>query len=80
MARYEETVTLVDCERLGQALPASVAGWLRGPAVSELVGVVELRNPAAHSEAVTRERVEKVRSQVCGVGCEGLLVRLARAK
>ena len=46
----------------------------------EFGGVVELRDRAAHSETVTRERVEKVRAQVCGVGCEGLLVRMARSK
>ncbi|MFO7904514.1 MAG: hypothetical protein R6U98_17760, partial [Pirellulaceae bacterium] len=65
---------------LGSALPSGIAGWLRGPAVSELAGVTELRNPAAHSEAVTRERVEQVRARVCGVGCEGLLVRMAKGK
>ena len=53
-----------DARALEQALPAAVARWLR--------------NPAAHSEAVTRERVEKVRAQICGVGCEGLLVRMAK--
>jgi hypothetical protein len=41
---------------------------------------VELRNPAAHSEAVGRDRVEKLRAQVMGVGCEGVLVRVAKAK
>ena len=41
---------------------------------------MDLRNPAAHSEAVSRERVEKVRAQVMGVGCEGALVRIAKAK
>jgi hypothetical protein len=56
------------------------AGWLRGTAPSELKGLLELRNPAAHSEAVSRERVEQVRAQVMGIGCEGILVRLARAQ
>ena len=50
------------------------------PHPGELRGIVDLRNPVAHSEAVGRERVEKVRGQVRGIGCEGVLVRLARAK
>jgi hypothetical protein len=65
---------------LGTTFSHVDAGWLRGTAPSELKGLLELRNPAAHSEAVSRERVEQVRAQVMGVGCEGILVRLARAK
>jgi hypothetical protein len=65
---------------LGAAFSHADAGWLRGTAPRELRGLLELRNPAAHSEAVSRERVEQVRAQVMGVGCEGILVRLARAK
>jgi len=65
---------------LGQVFAAADAGWLRSTAPNELRGVVELRNPAAHSEAITRERAGRVRELVMGVGCEGLLVRLARIK
>jgi hypothetical protein len=75
---------LEDDDAVGRALGAAFshadAGWLRGTAPRELKGLLELRNPAAHSEAVSRERVEQVRAQVLGIGCEGILVRLARAK
>ena len=65
---------------LASAFSTADAGWLRSNAPRELRGIVDLRNPAAHSEAVSRERVEKVRAQVMGVGCEGALVRIAKAK
>ncbi len=65
---------------LGGVFSTADAGWLRSNAPRELRGIVELRNPAAHSESVSRERVEKVRGLVMGVGCEGALVRLAKAK
>ena len=65
---------------LGGAFGSADAGWLRSTAPRELRGIVDLRNPAAHSEAVGRERVEAVRAMVMGVGCEGVLVRIARAK
>lgn len=64
----------------GGVFRAEHAGWLRSNAPRELRGIVDLRNPAAHSEAVSRKRVEKVRAQVMGVGYEGALVRIARAK
>lgn len=73
------TRTFLD-RALGAAFSHADAGWLRGTAPRELKGLLELRNPAAHSEAVSRERVEQVRAQVMGIGCEGILVRLARAK
>jgi hypothetical protein len=65
---------------LGTAFSHADAGTLRGIAPREIRGLLELRNPAAHSEAVSRERVERLRALVMGVGCEGILVRLARAK
>jgi hypothetical protein len=65
---------------LGQAFPHDVAGWLRSRAPLELRGIVELRNPAAHSEVVGRDRCRRVRDGVLGIGCEGLLVRVARGK
>ncbi len=65
---------------LGSVFSAADAGWLRSGAPLELRGLLDLRNPAAHSEAIGRERAERVRSQVIGIGCEGVLVRVARAK
>jgi hypothetical protein len=65
---------------LGHAFPHDVAGWLRRRAPVELRGIVELRNPAAHSEVVDRDRCTAVREAVLGIGCEGVLVRVARGK
>jgi hypothetical protein len=39
-----------------------------------------LRNPAAHTEVVDRDRCTRMRDSVLGIGCEGLLVRVARGK
>lgn len=64
----------------GGVFSSEDAGRLRSTAPRELRGIVELRNPAAHSEAVGRERLETVRALVMGVGCEGALVRIAKAK
>jgi hypothetical protein len=76
LLEHDDTVA----RALGGAFSAPVFGWLRSNAPRELKGIVEIRNPAAHSEAVSRERVEQLRALVMGVGCEGVLVRLARAK
>ena len=65
---------------LGHAFPHEVAGWLRGQAPVALRGIVELRNPAAHSEVVDRDRCTAAREAVLGIGCEGVLVRVARGK
>jgi hypothetical protein len=76
LLEHDDTVA----RALGIAFSAADAGWLRGSASRELRGIAELRNPAAHSASVTLEQAEHVRAKVLGVGCEGLLVRLARAK
>jgi hypothetical protein len=65
---------------LGGTFSSADAGWLRSNAPRELRGIVELRNPAAHSGSVSREQVERMRAQVMGLGCEGALVRMAKAK
>ena len=65
---------------LGSVFSAADAGWLRSGAPLELRGLLDLCNPAAHSESIGRERAERVRSQVIGIACEGVLVRVARVK
>ena len=42
--------------------------------------ITGIRNPAAHILASTREGVSMGRSEVLGIGCEGLVVRLARVR
>ena len=56
------------------------ARWLEGELPHLLAPIIELRNPAAHKEAVSHERMGRLRRDVLGIGCEGLLVRIARAK
>jgi hypothetical protein len=46
----------------------------------ELEPVLELRNPAAHSRTVRRDEIGRWRQNLLGIGCEGLLVRIVRAK
>jgi hypothetical protein len=39
--------------------------------------VARHRNPAAHSEPVSRAVAEQLRNQLLGMGCHGELVKLA---
>ena len=63
-----------------EAFPARDATWLTGTLPAELEPLLELRNPAAHDERITRERIASWRQRILGIGCEGLLVRIARIK
>jgi len=54
--------------------------WLEGVLPHQLEPLRDLRNPAAHSEAVTRDQIGAWRQEILGIGCEGLLVRVVRAK
>lgn len=65
---------------LGNAFSHEDAGWLRTRAPLELRPVLEVRNAAAHSGAVSREQAAWLRERVLGIGGEGVLVRLARIK
>jgi hypothetical protein len=56
------------------------AGWLRSNVPIEMRFVIEHRNPAAHDAPVTVEQATRLRERVLGIGEEGLLVRIARAK
>ncbi len=56
------------------------AKWLEGQVPHLLVPILDLRNPAAHKDPVPFERIDRLRRDVLGIGCEGLLVRIARAK
>lgn len=51
--------------------------WFTGSLPAILDSVAEVRNPAAHAEAVSREAVTQLRAQLVGVGCKGALVELA---
>jgi hypothetical protein len=65
---------------LRQTLNATDAGWLLGELPHQLGPLSELRNPAAHKAVVSREETSRLREGVLGIGHEGLLVRIARAK
>jgi hypothetical protein len=64
---------------LGAAYPHD-ATWLLGQLPHELAPLLEVRNPAAHDEVMGAERIARERERVLGIGCEGLLVRLARVR
>ena len=54
--------------------------WIEGELPAHLAPIVALRNPAAHSRALSRADVRRLRENVLGIGCEGLLVKLAGVK
>jgi hypothetical protein len=54
--------------------------WLEGELPAQLEPIRDLRNPAAHDRTVAREEMGRLRQSALGIGCEGLLVRIVRAK
>ncbi|MBA2245749.1 MAG: hypothetical protein H0W11_12390, partial [Gemmatimonadetes bacterium] len=54
--------------------------WLLGQLPYQLTRLADLRNPAAHSGSVGREAAVALRDEVVGVGGEGVVVRIARAR
>lgn len=54
--------------------------WIEGELPHHLEPILELRNPAAHDRPVSREEMGRWRQEILGIGCEGLLVRIARAR
>jgi hypothetical protein len=63
-----------------EAFPVRDAAWLTSALPDELEPLLMLRNPAAHDERITRERIAEWRQRILGIGCEGLLVRIVRVK
>jgi hypothetical protein len=79
MAHLLERQTLVQ-KGLRTALHRD-SGWMLSDRFrKDLVGLLKLRNPAAHWEVTTGEMLEERRSELLGIGCEGFLVRLLRTK
>ncbi len=55
--------------------------WLVHDCATAVAGFArEARNPAAHGDVVSRDVVIRWRDQLLGVGCEGVLPRLARVR
>lgn len=74
---------LKDEERIRQPLRTALMHdwrWLEGELPAQLEPILDLRNPAAHERTVEREEMGRLRQSVLGIGCEGLLVRIVRAK
>jgi hypothetical protein len=73
---------LGESHALRAAVPRWLANhaWVNGslPAILKELGA--LRNPAAHSEAVSRESARRLRDAQLGVGCLGALVELGRVR
>ena len=63
-----------------EAFPSRDAAWLTVTLPQELEPLLKLRNPAAHDERITRQRIAEWRQRILGIGCEGLLVRIVRIK
>ena len=74
---------LKDEEKIRQPLRTALSHdwrWLEGELPAQLEPILDLRNPAAHERTVAREEMGRLRQMVLGIGCEGLLVRIVRAK
>jgi hypothetical protein len=54
--------------------------WILGELPHGLRRILDLRNPAAHAGATGRDAALDRRSEVLGIGREGLIARLARVK
>ncbi|MGW8283769.1 MAG: hypothetical protein ACWGON_10760, partial [Gemmatimonadota bacterium] len=54
--------------------------WLEGELPAYLEPILDLRNPAAHEDTVSREQMSRLRQSTLGIGCEGLLVQIVRSK
>ena len=59
-------------------LDTTGGAWFVSSLPAILDELAEVRNSAAHSAALDRDSVRRLRSRYIGVGCEGELVRLAR--
>jgi hypothetical protein len=51
-----------------------------GQAAYVLKEIARHRNPAAHTEPVSRPLAERLRNQLLGIGCHGDLVKLANVR
>ena len=54
--------------------------WLTGILPRQLEILADLRNAAAHSASTAREQVSAAREEILGIGRDGLIPQLARAK
>lgn len=74
---------LGETPELNQALKQQFAAegeWFTSSLYAIIRELAEIRNPAAHSSALDRETVRKLRNKYIGVGCEGDFVRLAKVR
>jgi hypothetical protein len=64
---------------VAQALVSKLreGAWLTNQGAYVMRSVAQHRNPAAHSEPVSRAVAEQLRNQLLGVGCHGDFVKLA---
>ena len=56
------------------------ADFILGELSTYLASIAERRNPAAHSQKFERDECVKLRNHVIGIGVEGMINRIARAK
>ena len=86
-ARHQTLGTLVTLLKHEPAFQNAVraglgqnGNWAAGVLGNELESLVSLRNPAAHGSAMQRADVSRHRATILGIGCDGLIPRLARAR
>jgi len=64
---------------LRQQLPHDHA-WILGLLPKQLARLTDLRNASAHTESVRSTELDQVRREVLGIGEEGMLAKLVRAR
>lgn len=67
---------------LNQGLAGVLAngGWFAASLPSTLDALRDVRNPGAHEKRIDRDTAARWRNQLLGVGCEGVLVDLAKVR
>ena len=74
---------LLEDDTVGRAVRSVLpqhGGWLTGVLPTRLEVLADLRNAAAHSASTAREQVSEAREEILGIGWEGLIVQIIRAK
>jgi hypothetical protein len=61
---------------LRQQLPHD-HGWVLGPMMTDIKKLADLRNDGAHTITIPAAALEKTRERILGIGCEGVIPRLA---
>lgn len=74
---------LKDSEFFKKAVRTAIGSgstWILEQLPDRLAGLKQIRNPGAHKRSFNLEEVDAHRNEILGIGCEGLIVEILRAK